>query len=157
MQSSLPGIISFLFSISGSSTDTCDTQKEAAPSGPAPNFQPLHHLNLLNNPSLLHPLNHLHPLQTFTFFATSTFSSPSTFPKRLQLFDLLTTSSTFYTTLTDSTFFLGPLGTHHVQGRVVDVLQEDPVALGHSLRQAPWLPHKLPGNVGAAVHPQQHL
>lgn len=161
MQSSLPGIISFLFSISGSSTDTCDRQKETArsrwwnrspseqsppsqpsplsqPSPPSPNLHLLHHLNLL------HLLNLLHPSTFSTFYTSSTSAT----------FSNSSTSATFSTT---STFFLSLLRTHHVQRCVVDVLQEDPVALGHSLCQAPRLPHKLPGNVGAAVHPQQHL
>lgn len=40
---------------------------------------------------------------------------------------------------------------------MVNVLQQNPLAFGHSLRQRSGLPHKLPGNVSAAIHPQQHL
>lgn len=40
---------------------------------------------------------------------------------------------------------------------MVDVLQQDPLAFRHSLRQRSWLPHKLPWDISAAVHPQQHL
>lgn len=43
--------------------------------------------------------------------------------------------------------------THHIQRRVVNVLQEDPLAFRYSLCQRSWLPHKLPWYVSTTVHP----
>lgn len=43
--------------------------------------------------------------------------------------------------------------THHIQRRMVNVFQEDPLAFRYSLRQCSWLPHKFPWYIGTTVHP----